>query len=370
MKLGLVVPGGVDRSGTERVIPCLLWLIERLARRHQVHVFALQQQSRRPGRYGLLGATVHDIGQSPPTRLRALTTMLAEHRRAPFDLLHGFWAGRPGMIAAIAGRMLRRPVLLHLAGGELVALEDIGYGGRLTRRGRLWTDLSLRGATRITAASAPMLDLAATSGVRAERLPFGVDLVRWPPLQPRPRAPGRPARLLHVASLNRVKDQRTLLAAAAKLRDAGLDFRLDIIGEDTLAGAVHALAHSLGLSPYVTLMGFLPHDRLRPLVAAADVLLVSSRHEAGPLVTLEAAVAGVPTVGTAVGHIREWAPEAAVAVPVADADALARETLALLGDDARRVEIAREAQRRATEEDADWTAARVETTYQILTARR
>jgi hypothetical protein len=34
----------VDESGTERVIPAFLWFIERLARRHDVHVFALAQE--------------------------------------------------------------------------------------------------------------------------------------------------------------------------------------------------------------------------------------------------------------------------------------------------------------------------------------
>ena len=28
MKIAIVTPGGVDRSGSDRVIPCLLWLIE------------------------------------------------------------------------------------------------------------------------------------------------------------------------------------------------------------------------------------------------------------------------------------------------------------------------------------------------------
>ena len=46
MKLAIVTPGGVDESGTERVIPAFLWLIERLARRHDVHVFALSQEPR------------------------------------------------------------------------------------------------------------------------------------------------------------------------------------------------------------------------------------------------------------------------------------------------------------------------------------
>ena len=45
MKIALIVPGGVDRSGTHRIIPCLLWLVERLvAAGDEVHIFALQQE--------------------------------------------------------------------------------------------------------------------------------------------------------------------------------------------------------------------------------------------------------------------------------------------------------------------------------------
>ena len=62
MRIGLIVTGGVDRSGRERVTPALLWLIERLARRHDVHVFALHYY-RAPCTYSLLGATVHDVGR-------------------------------------------------------------------------------------------------------------------------------------------------------------------------------------------------------------------------------------------------------------------------------------------------------------------
>jgi glycosyltransferase involved in cell wall biosynthesis len=92
----------------------------------------------------------------------------------------------------------------------------------------------------------------------------------------------------------------------------------------------------------------------------ADLLLVTSRHEAAPIVSLEAAVMGVPTVGTKVGFLADWTPEAAVAVEVGDSAALARETLALLADDARRIRIANEAQRRTMAMDSDHTAARIE----------
>ena len=61
MKIGFVVLGGVDRGGEYRVTPCLLWLLERLAREHEVHVYALQQY--------------------PP--VRAVTTCLAHMFRTP-----------------------------------------------------------------------------------------------------------------------------------------------------------------------------------------------------------------------------------------------------------------------------------------------
>ncbi len=78
---------------------------------------------------------------------------------------------------------------------------------------------------------------------------------------------------------------------------------------------------------------------------------------------LEAAVAGVPTVGTAVGHIAEWAPNAAISVPVGDWAGLAGAIAHLLSDDLLRVEIAGEALRRAVREDADYTAERFHALY-------
>ncbi len=364
MKVALIVPGGVDASGEVRVIPALLWLLERLAKLHEVHVFALYQLPTR-SRYELCGATVHAIGRSW-TRVRAMQAAIAEHRQAPFGVFHAFWASPAGVLAVALGRLLRRPTLLHLSGGELTSHPEIDYGGSRRFRGRLMVRIALLGSTRVTAASAIVRDQAALRGREVERLPLGVDLGSWPVRAPRRRCATDPARLVHVASLNRVKDQRTLLHAARFLRDRGLDFHLDVIGEDTLNGEVQRHARTLGLTKHVTFHGFLRHARLRPYVERADLMIVSSVHEAGPLVLSEAAVAGVPVVGTAVGQILDWAPDAAVSVPVGDHQALASEVLALLADEGRRIAIATEAQRRAVCEDADWTAKRCDALYREL----
>jgi glycosyltransferase involved in cell wall biosynthesis len=77
----------------------------------------------------------------------------------------------------------------------------------------------------------------------------------------------------------------------------------------------------------------------------------------------EAAAAGVPAVGTAVGIVAELAPEAALAVPVGDAEALAGGIVALLQDPARREALGRAAQAWAHTHDAGWTAAQFESLY-------
>jgi glycosyltransferase involved in cell wall biosynthesis len=367
MRIALVVPGGVDRSAEYRVIPALLALLARLSREHEVHVFALSQEAQR-GEWQLAGAHIHNIGQ-PRTRVRAVGAILAGHRAARFELVHAIWSGSCGLIAVVAGALLRIPTLVHVAGGELVALPQIGYGGLQAWRGRVRERLTLRAAARVSAASAPVVAAIAALGVTALRVPLGVDLTVWPAREPVRRHTRATARLLHVGSLNRVKDQLTLLRAVAALAREGVDFHLDIVGEDTLGGEVQRLAAQLGLAAQVTFHGFLPQRLLRPLVEAAHLMLVSSRHEAGPLVVLEAAVVGVPTVGTCVGHIAEWAPTAAIAVPVADPPGLAQATARVLADEELRLHLAREAFKRATLEDADHTARAFQRLYADLVGR-
>src|SRR5208282_2384829 len=109
MRVALVVPGGVDRSGEYRVIPALIALLTRLSREHEVHVFALAQEPR-PGEWRLAGAHIHNIGL-PRTRTRAIAAVLAAHRTARFELIHAIWSGACGLVAVAAGALLRIPTL-------------------------------------------------------------------------------------------------------------------------------------------------------------------------------------------------------------------------------------------------------------------
>ena len=366
MRVALVVPGGVDRSGRERVIPSLLWFIEQLAYRHAVHVFVLRHYSE-PCTYELRGATVHDLGRATgPSGFKSLLQfeqLVREIKRAgPFDVVHGYWAMPAGLLAAGAGRRLAVPSIVTFDSGEFVCLPALGYGLRCSWRGRAAVSLAKRLAARVHVCSEYMERLAVAAGCVVDRIPLGVDTRLFTP--PAAREPGPPWRLLHVASLNGVKDQRTLLRALKRVVDRLSGVHLDIVGEDTLNGVVQAECSALGLAAHVSFHGFQPSDCLTAFYQRAHLHVLPSRHEAAAVVVLEAAATGLATIGSAVGYIADWAPDAAVAVAPGDAVALADGILALLGDPLRLHGIASEAYGCAQVCDVRSTTAAIERLYE------
>ena len=153
-------------------MPAVVDLVERLAAVHDCDVVALRYPPARPhtgspGRGS--GRSVSARSGGPVGRAvvlaRGVRAVLAIDRRRRIDVVHGLWADEAGAVAAIAGRLLRRPVVVSLMGGELVALADIGYGaasgpGRALDDGRLAAgsgprDRRVRGGSPVGARTAP-----------------------------------------------------------------------------------------------------------------------------------------------------------------------------------------------------------------------
>ena len=357
MRIGLVVPGFSADPG-DWCIPALRHFVVRLVGAADVHIFALRYPDQR-GSYGVFGAQVTALGGGAATGARSAglwertaSVIAAEHRRRPFDVLHAFWAGEPGFVTALLGRALRIPTVVSIAGGELARLRDIGYGGLLRRLERVKTRLALRLAGAVTAGSALALEsaqsfLPAHGASRVRRVPLGVDLAMFAP--ERAGRNDRPTRILHVASLCGVKDQATLLSAAAALRDRGYVFQLDVVGSGPLEPDLRSLAGCLGLSENICWRGAVPHDQMPRFYQRADLFVLSSRYEAQGMVALEAAACGVPVVGTAVGVIPELRP-AARTIRVGDAGGLADGIAELVDDGPSRLKSGCAARERAVAE--------------------
>lgn len=362
MRVALVVTGGFDRSGRERIIPALLWLVERLARRHDVHVYVLRYH-RSPVEYPLLGATVHDLGRPGGLRHQYAALVKAWRLVRP-DIVHAYWALPAGLAGVVAARRLGIPRVVTLDSGEFAWLPEIQYGLQGSWRQRLAVATVLKLATRVTVCTRQMEAKAAAFGVAATCIPIGIDTQLFSPGTP---ADGPPWRLLHIASLNPVKDHATLLAAFRLVVDRLPDCHLEIIGEDTLGGRVQERARSLRLEPHVSFLGFQSTDAVAAHLRDAHLHVVSSRHEAAGVVALEAAACRVPTVGTAVGYIADWMPDRAVGVATADPRGLADAVVALLQDRGRRDAIGAAARSWVLAHDADWTAAAFDRLYTELT---
>lgn len=341
LKLGLIVPG-FSASEDDWCIPALLNLVRELAQRHEVHMFSLRYPYRR-GTYPVYGATVHAFGGALtagpgrfPLLAQALASIVSQHRRRPFDLLHGLWADEPGFLAVTASRLLGVSAVVSLLGGELVGLPDIGYGGQLSRINRWLVRVALREAAYVTAGSGYLCRLARRH-VPLEQLrlmPLGIDTRMF---QPRPKlvnpAPllGGEIRLLHVASLVPVKDQATLLRAVSHVVDQVPAVHLHVVGDGPLRRDLERLAASLGIAKRVTFHGTVPHEQMPAYYCAADLCVLSSRYESQGMVVLEAAACARPTVGTAVGLLPDLMPITRV-VPVGDECALAKALLAAVQD--------------------------------------
>jgi glycosyltransferase involved in cell wall biosynthesis len=366
MRIALVVTGGFDESGRERIIPSLVWLVERLARRHHVVVYVLRHH-RTACAYPLAGATIVDLGR-PAGLFRQWTALLGAMRRdGPFDIVHGYWAHPAGLLAAFAGHWHRMPSVVTCDSGEFERIDAIGYGLQRSFRPRAAVAAATRLASRVTVCSHFQAERAARHGVTAIEIPLGVDSTVFRIGAAVPRVPGR---LLSVASINPVKDHDTLLAAVRRLADAQVPITLDVVGEDTLDGRIQRRVQELELEHRVVFHGFLPSDRLVALYQAASLFVLSSRHEAAGVVLLEAASCGLPVVGSNVGYLADWSPDRAMAVPPGDDRALADAIAMLVADGNRRQRLAAGAHAWTVAHDADWSAAAFEALYQELVSTR
>lgn len=111
-------------------------------------------------------------------------------------------------------------------------------------------------------------------------------------------------------------------------------------------------ASQLGLDDRLRWLGEL--EEVGPVLGAADVLITPTRRDARPLVPLEAAVAGTPTVAFAIGGVKDLAAEGAIeAVPFPDTSELARTALDMVEDADRSERLVRNARRLAAEQSID-----------------
>lgn len=321
------------------------------------------------------GYPLPDASQHPNFELRqyssrlrlpaVLTSIGIAHAANKFDLLHGLWGTGGGRYASIAANLFRLPSVVSLLGGESAAVESIDYGSLLSRRSTSELRHTCQRASAVTVLSDFQKQQLRRNGFDTDsfrKIPLGVRSADFPYTD---RNWTRPWKFVHVANINKVKDQATLLRAFDLIRRQ-VDATLKIVGPDYLDGQLTRLASDLGLTDSVEFVGAVPHSELHKYYQEAHIMLHSSLYESQGVVAMEAMSSGVAICATRVGLFADLDQEVCVTVPCGDFETLAASTLDLMHNPLQAQTLIAAGKEWANHHSAAWTARKYLDLYEEL----
>ncbi|GEM_PF-327833 len=144
--------------------------------------------------------------------------------------------------------------------------------------------------------------------------------------------PGEGSMVLWVGRLESAKDPFLLLDVFKRLASLRRGVRLVVAGGGGLEEELKAKSRKLGLEGSILWLGPRPPAEVADLMAAADVLILTSAFEAMPVAVLEALACGLPVVSPDLGEMKRLItnPGRGRVVPSRSADELARAAAEIL----------------------------------------
>lgn len=312
-------------GGQEMVILSLVEHIDRT--RFRPVVLTLHDDGPVADRIRALGVPVEVVGTAGLSGLQLVRRIAARLKHHDAQVLHTHNPA-PHQHGAAARLIAGTPVLIHTKHGR----------NNFPTRTRRWAEqLAGRFSDLVVAVStdaaevARQIDRVPAHKVQVIHNGIAVDGVHLADIG----ATSRPPRAVHVARLNRIKDQPTLLRAARIVADRMPGFTLDIVGDGPMGDIVRQLSVDLGLDDVVNFHGM--QDDVGSFLAQADLFVLSSLSEGIAITLLEAMAAALPVVATDVGGNREVVRpgETGLLVPVGNPATLADAMVKLLGNPAR-----------------------------------
>jgi colanic acid/amylovoran biosynthesis glycosyltransferase len=264
-------------------------------------------------------------------------------------VIHAPFAAGQGSMAMFLARLSGTPLWITAHAYDL-------YCDRIALRRKL-----SESALFVTISQANAVWLGQRYGSSAERVRvvrLGVDPAEFRFAAPSTRADA--ARIVSVGSLNPKKGHATLLRACGRLRDAGVAFTCEIIGEGPERRELETLIATLDLDERVTLLGSLPNGAVRERVRGATVAALACEEglrgdrDGIPVALMEAMAMGVPVISTRISGIPELIEDGVSGTLVSPRDvvAFADGLAVLLAEPACRERMAIQA-RRVIEERFD-----------------
>ena len=296
--------------------------------------------------------------------LRILPRLMKLMRRPQADAVVTVGAG---------DKMFWGRIAAHLAGVPVVAsaLHSTGWPdgvGRLNRLLTGWTDAFIGVA-----------DAHADHLVQNERFPAekvntiynGVDCDRFKPQDAsavrRELGIAAAAPVVGIlAALRPEKNHELFLAGAKEIRQTVPAAQFIVVGDGPKRAELEQLSSELGIADAVHFVG--SRSDVPALLAACDVVALTSHNEASPVSILEGLACGVPVVASNVGSVRETVVDGETGrlFPAGDLAAFVAATVDLLNSPADRERMGAEGRRRV---EGRWSLEAMVRGYEQLIER-
>lgn len=215
------------------------------------------------------------------------------HRENNFDIVHAHYASPCGVIALLAQKWMKVPVVVSVHGMDVTwtALRD-----PISSLAVRW---SLQRADAIIANSKWTRSRVA----RYVSDPDKIRIVHYgasPPQRVAYAAPPsgkKPSTLLSVGYLEERKGHAIVLRAVAELSRQGYELHYIIVGDGPQRVRLGALARELGIADKVSFEGYRSHAEVWAYFERCDIFALPSWDEAFGIVYIEALSMGKPAIG-------------------------------------------------------------------------
>jgi glycosyltransferase involved in cell wall biosynthesis len=274
----------------------------------------------------------------------ALLRLLGACLRSEIGLAHVHMAAFGSVyrkcVILLVCRAFGVPAIVHIHGGDLDRFcAKGGIGLRLLRT-------AFRHASRVVVLGAYWRRLAETAlGIDPAKISILPNAIPAPP-EPGPRDAAPDCEIVFLGYVTPEKGVDDLLRALASEAMAGRRWRLTAAGTGAL-DTYRRLAAELGIAERIAFVGWVDEEKVKALLAHADLLVLPSHFECLPMAIIEAMAHGLPVIATPVGAIPDAVldGETGILVPVGSPPALGRAIAHLVDAPSERQRLGRNGRR-------------------------
>lgn len=282
----------------------------------------------------------YSLFEHQPYDLALATKMATVARSEKLDLLHVHYAIPHSISAILARESIKQkryvPVITTLHGTDITLVGADRSYLPITRYGLQQSDGVTAVSKFLKRATIETFDFD-----EIEVIPNFICSLHYKRLPDSPLrnelAPNGEKLLVHVSNFRPVKRPGDCVEILAKVRAAGENAKLIMVGDGPERSAVYYSAQKLGLKDYAVFVG--KQSNIADYLGVSDIFLLPSELESFGLAALEAQACELPVIATRIGGIPEVVTdgETGFLSDIGDIEKMSKDTLGLLrNEDLRR----------------------------------